>query len=63
VSVQRQYQCPGYAAEGFEAMRQAFTDNFVRRRELGAACCAYRHGEEVVNLWGGVRNASTGEPW
>jgi len=23
----------------------------------------YRHGEKVVDLWGGVRNKATGEPW
>jgi hypothetical protein len=30
---------------------------------LGAACCIYLHGEKVVDLWGGVRNRATGEPW
>jgi hypothetical protein len=23
----------------------------------------YHRGEKVVDLWGGVRNKSTGEPW
>ena len=23
----------------------------------------YRHGEKVVDLWDGIRNKSTGEPW
>jgi CubicO group peptidase (beta-lactamase class C family) len=23
----------------------------------------YRHGEKVVDLWGGIRNKATGEPW
>ena len=40
-----------------------FADNFARRRELGGACCAYRRGEKVVDLWGGVRNKQTGDPW
>ena len=53
----------GYVARGFEAVREAFADNFARRRELGGACCAYHHGEKVVDLWGGVRNKQTGEPW
>jgi CubicO group peptidase (beta-lactamase class C family) len=30
---------------------------------LGGACCAYYRGEKVVDLWGGVRNRQTGEPW
>jgi CubicO group peptidase (beta-lactamase class C family) len=48
---------------GFAAVREAFADNFIRRRELGGACCAYRAGEKVVDLWGGNRNKQTGEPW
>jgi CubicO group peptidase (beta-lactamase class C family) len=44
-------------------VREAFTDNFDQRREQGGACCAYHRGEKVVDLWGGVRNKSTGEPW
>jgi CubicO group peptidase (beta-lactamase class C family) len=44
-------------------MREAFAANFTRRRELGSACCAYQHGKKVVDIWGGVRNKQTGDPW
>jgi CubicO group peptidase (beta-lactamase class C family) len=53
----------GHVSRGFEAVREAFAGNFARRRELGGACCAYHRGEKVVDLWGGVRNKVTGEPW
>ena len=53
----------GHVSRGFEAVRDAFEQNFARRRELGGACCAYYRGEKVVDLWGGVRNKVTGEPW
>lgn len=53
----------GFVKEGFEAVREAFAENFARRGELGAACCVYHRGEKVVDLWGGVRNRATGEPW
>jgi CubicO group peptidase (beta-lactamase class C family) len=53
----------GHATSGFEVVRGAFADNFARRRELGGACCAYRHGEKVVDIWGGIRNWATGDPW
>jgi len=53
----------GYVARGFEAVRAAFDENFTDRGELGGAVCAYVHGEKVVDLWGGVRNKKTGEPW
>ncbi len=53
----------GYVSPGFEAVREAFAENFARRNELGAACCAYLDGKKVVDLWGGIRNKATGEPW
>ena len=53
----------GAASRGFEAVHRAFTDNFARHHELGGACCAYHRGEKVVDLWGGIRNKQTGEPW
>lgn len=53
----------GYVGRGFEGMRATFAENFARRHELGGACCAYRHGEKVADIWGGIRNKQTGEPW
>jgi CubicO group peptidase (beta-lactamase class C family) len=48
---------------GFEAVRETFADNFARRGELGGACCAYHRGQKVVDIWGGIRNKQTNEPW
>ena len=53
----------GHVGPGFEAVRDAFEENFARRGELGGACCVYFRGEKVVDLWGGIRNKQTGEPW
>lgn len=53
----------GQVSPGFEAVRDAFAENFSRRHELGGACCVYYQGEKVVDLWGGVRNQASGEPW
>jgi CubicO group peptidase (beta-lactamase class C family) len=44
-------------------VRDVFESHFRRGREVGAACCIYVDGEKVVDLWGGVRDAETGEPW
>ncbi len=44
----------GDVSPGFAAVREAFAENFARRRELGGACCVYRAGETVVDLWGGT---------
>ena len=53
----------GHVSRGFEAVRDAFADNFAHRGELGGACCAFHRGEKVVDLWGGLRNKHTGDPW
>jgi len=53
----------GDVSEGFDVVRDAFTENFTRRGELGGACCVYYRGRKVVDLWGGIRNKVTGEPW
>ena len=53
----------GFANPGYEAVREAFIENFKQLREIGAACCVYHKGEKVVDLWGGIRNQATGEPW
>jgi CubicO group peptidase (beta-lactamase class C family) len=53
----------GTVSPGFEGVREAFVENFERRNELGAACSAYLNGEKVVDLWGGIRNKTTGELW
>jgi CubicO group peptidase (beta-lactamase class C family) len=63
MSVVASHSIGGHVSSGFEAVRAAFADNFARRRELGGACCAYHRGQKVVDLWGGVRNKHTGDPW
>ena len=53
----------GHVSHGFEAVRDAFEENFERHGELGGACCAYHRGEKVVDLWGGIRDKATGARW
>jgi CubicO group peptidase (beta-lactamase class C family) len=53
----------GVVRRGFEPVREEFVRNFTHRSELGAACCIYKDGEKVVDLWGGVRERASGEPW
>jgi CubicO group peptidase (beta-lactamase class C family) len=57
------HEVHGFVSPGFGAVRDAFDENFARRHELGGAVCAYYNGHKVVDLWGGVRNKLTGEPW
>lgn len=62
-TVRRRFRVEGQVAPGFEEVRDVFAENFTQRHELGGACCAYVHGQKVVDLWGGVRDRATGEPW
>ncbi|MGD8399208.1 MAG: serine hydrolase domain-containing protein, partial [Anaerolineae bacterium] len=53
----------GQVAPGFEAVHAEFARNFAERGEVGAACAAYHRGRQVVDLWGGYRDARTRAPW
>ena len=53
----------GTVAPGYEDVRDAFRDNFIRYDEKGAACAAYVDGRKVVDLWGGEADHTTGRPW
>jgi len=53
----------GWVDYDFEPVLDAFAGNFDERGEVGAAVCVYVDGEPVVDLWGGVADATTGRPW
>ena len=53
----------GFAKPGFEPVLKAFIENFEHRRDLGSACCVYHRSEKVVDIWSGVRDKTTGDPW
>jgi CubicO group peptidase (beta-lactamase class C family) len=44
-------------------VREAFSENFSRRGELGAAVAAIVEGRPVVELWGGWADADRMRPW
>jgi CubicO group peptidase (beta-lactamase class C family) len=53
----------GWVEPGWEPVADAFRANFDDGKELGAAVAVYRGGVPVVDLWGGVADATTGRPW
>jgi CubicO group peptidase (beta-lactamase class C family) len=63
IAAPKQLVIDGAVSRGLEPVREAFIENFTRRGELGGACCIYQHGEKVVDLWGGLRDRASGEPW
>ena len=53
----------GSCASRFERVRDAFEQNFVQGKEVGAAVAAWVDGELVVNLWAGTADAAGTRPW
>jgi CubicO group peptidase (beta-lactamase class C family) len=56
----------GFAAPGFEPVRDAFAANFERPeayRDVGASLAVYRHGICVVDLWGGRADGAETQAW
>ena len=47
----------------FSAVRDAFTDNFAKHADVGAAVCVYVDGKPTVDLWGGYADAARTRPW
>jgi CubicO group peptidase (beta-lactamase class C family) len=53
----------GDVDRGYGQVADAFRRNFAAGREVGAACCVYRDGRKVVDLWGGYRDGVRELPW
>ncbi|WP_213268382.1 serine hydrolase domain-containing protein [Hyphomonas sp.] len=47
----------------FAKVREAFERNFAARGEVGASVCLSVDGEVAVDLWGGMANPETNDPW
>jgi len=53
----------GWVDYEFEPVLDAFAANFDAHDEVGAAVCVYVEGRPVVDLWGGLADATTGREW
>jgi CubicO group peptidase (beta-lactamase class C family) len=47
----------------FEAVYQAFSDNFTKRGEVGASLCLVVAGKVVLDLWGGWQDEAHQRPY
>jgi CubicO group peptidase (beta-lactamase class C family) len=47
----------------FQAVADAFADNFATHGEVGAAVCLVVNGKTVVDIWGGWADAAKTQPW
>ncbi len=53
----------GFVQPGFGAVAEAFERNFTDHHELGAGFSLYADGEAVVDIWGGIADRASGQPW
>lgn len=53
----------GDVGAGFEPVADAFARNFVDHGDVGAACCVYRDGKPVLDIWGGLADRETAREW
>ena len=53
----------GEVSPGYEAVREAFAENFRTHGEIGAAVAVVIDNQVVVDLWGGSANPRQGRPW
>lgn len=53
----------GYVDSNFQAVADAFVENFSQHDELGASCCVRVGEKTVVDLWGGYTSIDKDQPW
>ena len=53
----------GSVEPGFGKVADVFAANFEYEGDVGAAVCVHLDGRRVVDLWGGVANRDTGDPY
>jgi CubicO group peptidase (beta-lactamase class C family) len=53
----------GTCDAAFEAVRDAFANNFVKHGEIGASICIEIEGNRVVDLWGGYSDIARTTDW
>ena len=56
-------QVHGSCDPRFEEVKREFEKNFAEREEVGASVCLSVNGETLVDLWGGMANPETNDPW
>ncbi|MFT5321506.1 MAG: CubicO group peptidase (beta-lactamase class C family) [Pseudohongiellaceae bacterium] len=58
-----EYPTGGQYDPEFQAVVDAFIENFKVEDEVGAACSIVQNGKTVVDIWGGWRNGAMVDPW
>lgn len=53
----------GEATPAFDAVAEAFANNFQAEGEIGASFCVFKDGRKVVDLWGGHADGARTRPW
>jgi CubicO group peptidase (beta-lactamase class C family) len=56
-------QTHGFAAPGFEPVRDLFAASFPNGDNLGASAAIFVDGEPVLDIWGGHKDPAREQPW
>ena len=56
-------QVHGTCDPRFEEVKRELEKNLAERGEVGASVCLSVNGETLVDLWGGMANPETNDPW
>jgi CubicO group peptidase (beta-lactamase class C family) len=57
------FRVEGFCGEGYERVANVFVENFLTRREIGAAACLFHNGRAALDLWGGLADVEEGRIW
>ena len=57
------YSISGHCEPGFEAVADAFVENFRVEDEIGAACSVMLGGKTVIDIWGGWADGDKSRSW
>jgi len=44
----------GYCDNRFAPIKDVFKENFISHGDVGASVAVFRHGEPLIDLWGGI---------
>jgi len=53
----------GFCDDRFAPVKDVFKNNFESHGDVGASVSVFRHGEPLIDLWGGHLDVDRTEPW
>ena len=61
--ITNQLKINGVINPGFSKVEKAFSENFSKRREIGASLCVYHKNKWVIDIWAGYKDLHQKKLW